>query len=847
MLKQNIRVTLLLLILLVVFFYKGLITQDITLIWDAADYNYPSLAFNAHYIKNGIFPLWNPLFFSGFPIFADTLTGMFYPFTILLSLFCDLTPFTIYIFEVFHFLIAGLSMYLLCHHHLKLNSLASLVGGISFMLMGYQLGHFEHFYFVVTAAWFPLLFLLFDKAMRDNSVKYALAGAFVLALHILGGHPQTYYYSCFMLGIHWIYKVASSITKGRVGPWVWSKIIPWKVSSAPFGSHSCTVPAHAGLAALCKLGIVFFVLGVTLAAIQLVPTLELIQHSNRQEVQDLFSSGHGLNLRHLITMLIPNYFGGVTTPYWDKGIDISQQNLYMGVLTIILAGWGVLGELKKRKFMRRIFKVDRARVHSSQNEGIQPRPPRGFPSGHQSQVSNLYLIFMAALSLCISLGNVTPLYSVLYHYVPGFASFRDIMQFAFVFHFFVALLAAQGLHDLCINGQKTKTLLVYMTALTALVLVCLSFLPKAPQPQYAQLTSTAGMLHLIILAAISFILILLLGHNRFKNSKWPGIVTVIFIFLDLFLLNHNNVTVGRSFANNQESAHRALEKAVGILPALLTLDGRKTDTVIYNQEQTDLRWAFPNKDIYRINVGKGREHFGIVPHGAIGYNRFMLYGVFSPFGYIPTRIKRYEGLLNFLDKKNPQRILDLFNVKYHAQINEELTRYQITKNPDAIERVALIENSIVMNTDEEIINKLADPLFDLHKTVILEKNPTPAPVQNSGNTGLVAANGAHITSYLPNSVKIQTVTDKAGHLLFNDLYYPGWKAFIDDKETEVYRANYVLKAIVLPPGAHEVRFVFAPFSLVLGGVLSLITCMAMLALWVVTRRSRRDLKNSTAH
>ncbi|MBF0104071.1 MAG: thioredoxin family protein [Deltaproteobacteria bacterium] len=43
------------------------------------------------------------------------------------------------------------------------------------------------------------------------------------------------------------------------------------------------------------------------------------------------------------------------------------------------------------KFVSRNFKTDRAREDSSQNKGIQPRPPRGFPSGHQSQVSNLLL------------------------------------------------------------------------------------------------------------------------------------------------------------------------------------------------------------------------------------------------------------------------------------------------------------------------------------------------------------------------------------------------------------------------------------------------------------------------
>ena len=56
--------------------------------------------------------------------------------------------------------------------------------------------------------------------------------------------------------------------------------------------------------------------------------------------------------------------------------------------------------------------------------------------------------------------------------------------------------------------------------------------------------------------------------------------------------------------------------------------------------------------------------------------------------------------------------------------------------------------------------------------------------------------------------------------MLTDPYYPGWRAFVDGEETPILRADYLFRAIALPPGSHEVRFVFAPPSLQRGAILS---------------------------
>ena len=63
---------------------------------------------------------------------------------------------------------------------------------------------------------------------------------------------------------------------------------------------------------------------------------------------------------------------------------------------------------------------------------------------------------------------------------------------------------------------------------------------------------------------------------------------------------------------------------------------------------------------------------------------------------------------------------------------------------------------------------------------------------------------------------METASSSSAFLVLSDVYYPGWKATIDGKPTHIFKTNYILRGVQLPPGKHVVRFEFKPLSFHLG-------------------------------
>ncbi len=102
--------------------------------------------------------------------------------------------------------------------------------------------------------------------------------------------------------------------------------------------------------------------------------------------------------------------------------------------------------------------------------------------------------------------------------------------------------------------------------------------------------------------------------------------------------------------------------------------------------------------------------------------------------------------------------------------------------------------------------------------------------------GTQAEGRAEVTRYEPNRVDVKTASAGPSVLVLGDNHYPGWRARVDGREAELLRVNYNLRGVALPPGEHEVSFVYRPTSLLYGLALSLVT-LALLALWTLRSKS----------
>ena len=67
-----------------------------------------------------------------------------------------------------------------------------------------------------------------------------------------------------------------------------------------------------------------------------------------------------------------------------------------------------------------------------------------------------------------------------------------------------------------------------------------------------------------------------------------------------------------------------------------------------------------------------------------------------------------------------------------------------------------------------------------------------------------------ITSYEPNRLTYEVNSGKGGVLVFSEIYYPGWTATVDGEPVELGRVNYILRAMNIKPGKHQVELAFFP-------------------------------------
>lgn len=362
-----------------------------TLYWgDLTLYFEPVYRYAGEALKQGRVPLWNPYVLCGQPFLGNPQMSVFYPASLLLFF----VPAWLYlsIDSALHLFLCGAFTY---RYLLRWTSgrseswpgtVPALAGAAVYMGSACLVGRIQFPPMIQTAAYFPLLLLCLDACI-DRPRASAWAGlAIAVALTILAAHAQFSYLILFCGGAYTLMRL-----------WHWNR------QERNLSAH----PRHR-LARRLLPFLAVGLLGLLLAAIQVLPTLQLFRDSTREQMTANQANRFVLKPEQLLTLLFPRFFGHpASADYWGAG-NAWEPALFIGWLPLLCIGFA-LWRLHRRRLVR-------------------------------------FWAIVAGIGLWLALGESGGLYWVAYAVVPGISNFHDPARFLLVTTFAFAVLTGVGLN-----------------------------------------------------------------------------------------------------------------------------------------------------------------------------------------------------------------------------------------------------------------------------------------------------------------------------------------------------------------------------------------------------------------
>ena len=189
-------------------------------------------------------------------------------------------------------------------------------------------------------------------------------------------------------------------------------------------------------------------------------------------------------------------------------------------------------------------------------------------------------------------------------------------------------------------------------------------------------------------------------------------------------------------------------------------------------------------------------------------------------GYHAVKLRRYDDLINEYfsetDNKKTLNILNMLNTKYILLGSLQEPRAEI--NPNANGNAWFVSDIQFVKTPNEEIKAVGE--IDNKKTAVVsveDQKYFEGKNLQSDSTAVI-----ELKNYQPNQLELKTQSKTPQLAVFSEIYYPkGWKMLLDGKEVPYIKANYLLRAVFVPAGNHEVRMVFEPEVIEKGKIISM--------------------------
>ena len=404
--------------------------------------------------------------------------------------------------------------------------------------------------------------------------------------------------------------------------------------------------------------------------------------------------------------------------------------------------------------------------------------------------TKIWLVSCIILSLTLSWGKNFPLLTDFFiDNFPMYNKFRAVSSIQVILEFAIPLLASIGLYNYIKEGKLkhlNKVLLIVVIPLIVLLLIKSSISFIGPNDEYyksifgEQIVSQivyerAGMYSADIIRALIFTVVVycILRFRTLLGSNIAVISIFLLVFYDLSSVNS-----------------RYIDKDLFI----------DLDTEYITKSQVDLE-ILNDKSDYRVyNASQGLN----------GANTSFFHN--SIGGYHAAKLRRYQETYDYFRFHNKDlNLLNMLNAKYVLSDTE--TGKDLFTNEDVLGNVWAVDSISLVDSADKILDNLIK--IDINKHAITFNDSYRSNNLNQFNSNDLLE--IYFNRNSSNHITYKYNAESPQLLIFSEIYYPkGWNVYLDDKLSEYFDVNYILRGMVVPEGKHKIDFYFEPEIVKLG-------------------------------
>jgi hypothetical protein len=274
--------------------------------WDFIDVVLPFRYHFSECIQSNNFPFWNPFQQTGTPFFSDLQAPSYYPELLFISLAGGYGVYILHILFVLYISIAAIGMYRLSFYFNRSPS-ASFIAGLAYSFSGYMVGHGQHLFLIIGAAWIPYVVLYYIKLNRERKPANAVKAGVFFFLMITGSYQALSIALIYLVVILFIYEILLTLVQKQIKRFM----------------------------EIIKVNALLFIIVLLFCSPLIVSTLD-VYHSVGRLGEGVSLAGtleYGQSLKSLLSFFTP--FATLKDPGFFGGVDISFINHFIGIIPLI--------------------------------------------------------------------------------------------------------------------------------------------------------------------------------------------------------------------------------------------------------------------------------------------------------------------------------------------------------------------------------------------------------------------------------------------------------------------------------------------------------------------------------